>query len=53
MTDEKVLRLKQSLESMCRRCVNYEICQGTGCEPLNVLKKFIIEQELIDDVIDE
>jgi len=53
MTDNKVVRLEQSLESMCRRCVNYEMCQGTGCEPLKMLKSFIIEQDLIDDVMDE
>lgn len=49
----KWIRFEQTFESMCRRCVNYEACQGAGCEPLKVLKDFIIEQDLIDDVIDE
>lgn len=24
---------KEALEIMCRRCKNFEMCQGTGCEP--------------------
>ena len=27
---------------MCKRCINHEMCQGTGCKPKNDL------QELID-----
>lgn len=38
-------KYKEALETMCRRCTNYEMCQGTGCGPRKTL------QELIDDVI--
>ena len=28
----------EAIEIMCRRCINYEICSGTGCEPKRVLE---------------
>lgn len=37
------MTLQESLDLMCRRCENYEVCEGTGCQPKNNL------QELIDD----
>lgn len=33
---------KDSLETMCKRCSNHEMCKGTGCSPKNKL------QELVD-----
>lgn len=29
----------EAIEIMCRRCVNHEICSGTGCGPLRTLKE--------------
>lgn len=46
-------KYKAALETMCKRCENYEVCQGTGCGPkkeladaIQLLKsqKEIIEQ---------
>ena len=28
----------EAIEIMCRRCINYEICSGTGCEPKRTLE---------------
>lgn len=28
----------EAIEIMCRRCINYEICSGTGCEPKRALE---------------
>ena len=28
----------EAIEIMCRRCINYEICSGTGCEPKRILE---------------
>lgn len=60
-------KYKAALETMCKRCKNYEVCQGTGCGPkkeladaIQLLKsqKEIIEQnednvELVVDVLTE
>lgn len=41
------MTLEQSLDTMCRRCINHEQCQGTGCSPKQNL------QELIESVSNE
>lgn len=28
----------EAIEIMCRRCINYETCSGTGCEPKRTLE---------------
>jgi len=28
----------EAIEIMCRRCINYETCSGTGCEPKKTLE---------------
>ena len=28
----------EAIETMCRRCINYEMCSGTGCEPKRILE---------------
>lgn len=33
--------IKESIETMCKRCINYEICQGTGCAPKNKLENLL------------
>ena len=33
------MNYKVLLETMCKRCINHEICQGTGCHPKNELEK--------------
>lgn len=38
---------EEALTCMCRRCMNYAVCSGTGCEPKRKL------QELIDSVNEE
>lgn len=35
-----------ALEIMCARCINYEVCGGTGCQPKNDLKELISEIEV-------
>lgn len=35
----------KALETMCRRCINYEVCQATRCEPKKVLQQAIKESE--------
>ena len=34
---------------MCKRCINHEMCQGTGCKPKNDLQELIDENK--DSVI--
>ena len=34
----------EALDCMCRRCMNFAVCNATGCEPKRKL------QELIDSV---
>ena len=34
----------EALDCMCRRCMNFAVCNATGCEPKKKL------QELIDSV---
>lgn len=44
----------EAIEIMCRRCINYEVCSGTGCEPKRALKKnftLTYESANIDKVI--
>jgi hypothetical protein len=31
--------IKEAIAIMCERCINYEMCQGTGCEPKKVLER--------------
>lgn len=42
-------KLEEHLETMCRRCENHEICQGTGCAPRNELHKFLMEVRFVKD----
>jgi hypothetical protein len=32
---------EEAIKIMCERCINYEVCQGTGCEPKKILIKEI------------
>lgn len=50
MTVGEAVRIIESLDMMCKRCVNYEICQGSGCEPKKVLNTFITETVLEKEV---
>ena len=34
-----------ALKIMCRRCRNYEVCQGTGCGPKKILEQEITKKE--------
>lgn len=45
--------MREALETMCRRCTNYEMCQGTGCNPKNVLSELVEKQMLIKEKINE
>lgn len=38
-------KYKMGIEIMCARCINYEVCGGTGCQPKNDLKELISEIE--------
>lgn len=38
--------LENHLETMCRRCINHEVCEGSGCQPKKDLYKFIMEVRL-------
>lgn len=33
------MTVKESINIMCKKCTNYEMCQGTGCEPKRTLTK--------------
>ena len=35
---------EKALKQMCKRCINHEICQGTGCTPKKEIKKYIDEK---------
>lgn len=35
---------EEALDTMCKRCTNHEMCQGTGCNPKNVLAEAIEKQ---------
>lgn len=39
-------KYKDALETMCRRCANYEMCQGTGCGPKKALTELIADKLL-------
>lgn len=32
---------REALVTMCERCVNHEMCQGTGCTPKNNLNELV------------
>ena len=34
------MNYNEALEIMCIRCTNYEVCQGTGCQPKKDLVEF-------------
>ena len=34
------MNYNEALETMCKRCTNYEVCQGTGCGPKKTLAEF-------------
>ena len=36
---------KEALEIMCERCINHEVCCGTGCEPKRIIKEALIKTE--------
>lgn len=38
---------KEALETMCKRCINYEMCQGTGCGPKKELANLILLMEMV------
>ena len=38
------MNYEDALKIMCERCVNHEICQGTGCTPRHKLQE-LIEKE--------
>lgn len=37
--------LNEQLEVMCRRCINFEVCEGSGCQPRADLRKLIDDTE--------
>lgn len=37
---------KEAINVMCKRCINYEVCQGTGCEPKNTLLRVLPNDSL-------
>lgn len=39
-------KYKAALEAMCKRCINYDVCQGTGCGPKKDLAELIKGVEL-------
>ncbi len=39
-------KYKAALETMCKRCINYEMRQGTGCGPKKDLAELIDTVEL-------
>ena len=39
-------KYKAELETMCKRCINYDVCQGTGCGPKKDLAELIKGVEL-------
>lgn len=39
-------KLEEHLNCMCERCINHEVCMGTGCAPRNDLHKFLMEVRL-------
>ena len=51
------MNYNEALETMCTRCTNYEVCQGTGCEPKKTLAKapseiiFKLEQQATNNQI--
>lgn len=46
------MTIKEALEIMCRRCVNNEVCMGTGCSPRNTIQELIDKYEkMIDEVV--
>ena len=34
MTKALLIDKQALLDALCRRCINYEMCQGTGCAPI-------------------
>lgn len=41
---------KEAIKSMCERCINHEVCQGTGCEPKKILDGLAKELETKDEL---
>lgn len=35
---------EKALKQMCKRCINHEICQGTGCTPRKILSDLILAE---------
>lgn len=33
----------EAIDVMCKRCTNYEVCQGTGCQPKKILVNMPVE----------
>lgn len=34
-------KYKKALETMCERCINHEMCMGTGCAPKKELEELV------------
>lgn len=34
-------KYQEALKTMCGKCINHEMCQGTGCNPKNILKELV------------
>lgn len=34
-------KYQEALETMCKRCINHEMCQGTGCQPKKDLQELV------------
>lgn len=39
-------KLEEHLNCMCERCINHEVCEGTGCTPKKELYRFIMDVRL-------
>lgn len=43
----------ESIKIMCERCINHEICMGTGCTPKNRLKVLYDHAERLEKALDK
>lgn len=44
---------EQALFQMCKRCENWTICHGSGCEPKRVLQETLASYDRIVYLIDK
>lgn len=42
-------RMEEHLNTMCRRCINYEVCEGSGCAPKKELRHLIYSMRLVKE----